>query len=135
MRKSVRVVIREVSELAETRAKLRRCLAFGDVDAETCTDVQLAATEMITNGLGHTDHGPVGFEADVHHDRVELVVRHPDGEQVRRTAPLVTPFDIGGNGLQILQDVSTRLSSNHRDGHRTTSVTLERQRLGTTPPS
>ena len=135
MRRSVRVVVRQVSELADTRARLRRCLAFGDVDVETCTDVQLAATEMITNGLGPSGHGPVGFEADVHADRVELVVRHPDGDTGRRTQAMVTPLEPGRCGLQILQDMGTRVTSSHRDGHRTTAVTLERQRLGSTPPS
>lgn len=126
MRSAVSVVVRGVHDLAAFRDVLGDCLRDASVRSEVAADVQLAASELVTNGLTHGGADSVDVSAVVFDDRIELKVRHGDRPERSRAHPLGRRGDAGGRGLAILRHVSSCLTTDSRHGLRTTWVVFAR---------
>ncbi|MEM9042218.1 MAG: ATP-binding protein [Actinomycetota bacterium] len=131
MRSAVSVVVRGVHDLAAFRDVLGSCLDDASVRSEVAADVQLAASELVTNGLTHGGADSVDVHAVVFDDRIELKVHHGDRPGRSRPHPLGRRGDAGGRGMGILRHVSSHLTTDHRNGARTTWVVFARPTAAT----
>lgn len=123
------LVVEELSGLRPFRAELGAALEGCGIDADTALDVQLASSELITNGLTHGGAEAVGVSASISPDSIELVVDHVESPiGPRRPTSKVVPIDRGGRGLHIVGELSTDVVTDRAGGQWSTSFVIDRRK-------
>ncbi len=134
MNRTITVVVQDLAGLCPMRSRLSTLLVAHGVDGDVGADVQVATTELVTNGLTHANAPAVAVRATIDADRVRLHVHHADRPGRRRptVAPgrtsVTTAPDGGGRGLGIVDRISDDVQVDRARGHRTTALTFERRR-------
>lgn len=110
-----------------------------DVDEDTASDVQLATSEVVTNGLVHGGAESVDVDMDMNADRVALTIDHLESDPASPSkSAVIRPIGEGGRGLKIVRGLASQYSVSQVGLNRTTSVVLERpaaQRVDEPPTS
>ncbi len=133
MNRTITVVVKDLAGLRPMRSRLSSLLGAHGVDGDVGSDVQVATTELVTNGLTHANAPAVAVRATVDPDRVRLNVHHADRPGRRRAAAsgvttVTAASDVGGRGLGIVGLLSDEVLIDRARGHRTTALTFERRR-------
>ncbi|MFK7918458.1 MAG: ATP-binding protein [Ilumatobacter sp.] len=129
----VHVSVDGLGQLGPLRDQLRAALASCDVDDDTAFDVELATSEVVTNGLQHGCADSVGVDVDMTPDRVFLTIAHQEcGDERPSASAVIRPIGVGGHGLKIVRELTSDYSVTQVGMDRRTSFTLERPRI--TPP-
>lgn len=126
--RTVHLIVEELSGLRPFRAELGAALEGHGIDADTAMDVQLASSELITNGLTHGGAAAVELSASIGPDSVALVIDHVESSVgPRRPTAKVMPIDQGGRGLHIVGALSSDIATNRTGDHWSTSFVVERR--------
>lgn len=124
------LIVEELSGLRPFRAELGAALEGFGIDADTALDVQLASSELITNGLTHGGAAAVGVSALIGPESVELVVNHVESPMgPRRPTAKVVPIDQGGRGLHIVGALSSDVATERTGDRWSTSFVVDRRSL------
>jgi len=90
------------------------------VDAEQAIDVQLACSELVTNGLLHAEAVEVTVDMEITPDRITLHISYPDtGVIVDAAAAMPESGQVTGRGLAIVDRIATTFESTLTDQWRT----------------
>lgn len=123
MNESARFEVGGSEHIGTLRQGLAGLLGRHSVDLDTVYDVQLAASELVTNGLSHGHAERVDVHATVSDDRIEMVVEHQVG---RRSSATIRPVGEGGRGLSIVRAIATEFSIDQCGTHHSASVVFGR---------
>jgi len=124
------ISLRDVADLSEMRAALRRHLRAVEVPPPRIADAELVATELATNATRAARAGtPVQVVCRVDHGRlsIEVTNRHRDGcERAMLSAPVKMPGAGAdrGRGLATVAALAWRVSADVEPDHTTVQAEL-----------
>lgn len=107
-RHAVLALGREAAAVPTARQFVLQELAIAAVEARTCCDAALAATELVTNALQHAAP-PLTLEIEVTADLVRIVVADSGGDLPRLRQP--TSQTESGRGLTLLDALASSWGS------------------------
>lgn len=124
----LRVSVDGLGQLGPLRDQLGAAMESCDVDEETASDVQLATSEVVTNGLVHGGAESVNVDLDMTAERVALTIDHMERDPSSPSkSAVIRPIGEGGRGLKIVRGLASQYSVSQVGLHRSTSVVLERR--------
>lgn len=98
-----------------------------EVDDDTASDVQLATSEVVTNGLVHGGAESVNVDVDMTPEHVALTIDHMERDPASPSkSAVIRPIGQGGRGLKIVRGIASQYSVSQVGLHRSTSVVLNR---------
>ena len=107
----------ETSALGGLRLELAMVLADSGASMNVVEELVLAASELVSNVISHTDHDDVSIRLDKDSGEYLLSVSGADGlETVPAQLPAPSPAD--GRGLAIVHEVTDRVELVDEDGQR-----------------
>lgn len=116
-------VVRTRSDIGSCRDVVLDLLLDNGIADDTAFDVQLACSELVTNGLMHAEAIEVAVELRIEPGSVTLAVSYPDtGVMAGATVSMSDTGQASGRGLAIVVALASTFTSTMTDQWRTLMV-------------
>lgn|GEM_PF-6533452 len=117
--------VRSLEAISDCRAEVREHLLDHDVNEDLIYDVQLACSELVTNGFMHAEAVEATVVLRVEGDEVVLTVSYPDtGVIAGRTASMSDVGQRDGRGTAIIDKLASSVRTEMTDNWRTATTAV-----------